>query len=148
MNDLRYPIGDFVCPETTTAAQRLRWIEEIADTRALLREAVAGLDREQLATPYRPDGWTVWQVVHHVADSHINAFVRFKWALTEPHPTIKPYNEVAWAKLPDYENTPLEVSLALLEALHARWLVLLRSMTEADLARRINPIVRGWIGTM
>ena len=135
MNDFRYPIGDFSCPEVTTPSDRAQWIGEIAATPAELRAAVAPLNAAQLATAYRADGWTVSQVVHHVADSHLNAVIRFKWALTEPHPTIKAYNEVEWAKLPDYAETPLAVSLALLEALHQRWVILLESLTEQDFAR-------------
>jgi hypothetical protein len=135
MTDLRYPIGPPSYPETTTAAQRAEWIREIAACPAGLRAAIEGLNNDQLATPYRPEGWTVRQVVHHVVDSHINSWVRFKWTLTENHPTIKAYDEVAWAKLPDYTATPLEVSLGLLEMLHLRWVVLLESLTEADWQR-------------
>ena len=110
-----------------------------------MRAAVAGLSTDQLDTPYRPGGWTVRQLVHHVPDSHMNAFVRFKLALTEDVPTIKPYDEAAWAKLADYSSTPVEVSLGLLETLHDRWVRLLESMTTADFDRAFR---HPEIGTM
>ena len=103
-----------------------------------MRAAVAGLTPERFDTPYRPGGWTVRQVVHHVPDSHMNAYVRFKLALTEDEPTIKPYEEAAWAELADSASTPADVSLTLLETLHDRWVRLLRSMTEADFARKFR----------
>ena len=103
-----------------------------------MRAAVAGLTPERFDTPYRPGGWTVRQVVHHVPDSHMNAYVRFKLALTEDEPTIKPYEEAAWAELADSASTPVDVSLTLLETLHDRWVRLLRSMTEADFARKFR----------
>ena len=134
MTDLQYPIGRFSFPESTTAAQRQAWIREIARTPRDLRAAVAGLSEEQLDTPYRPGGWTVRQVVHHVPDSHMNAFIRFKLALTEDQPTIKPYDEARWAVLPD-ATLPVEPSLDLLEALHLRWVRLLESMSERDYQR-------------
>lgn len=135
MSDLRYPIGRFTASGAIDAARRAAWIDDIAAAPAAMRKAVAGLSPEQLDTPYRPDGWTVRQVVHHVPDSHLNAYVRFKLALTEPRPIIKPYDEASWAALPDSRNTPLDISLTLLETLHARWVVLLRAMTDADFAR-------------
>ena len=135
MEDLRYPVGPDPTVHSVTLAERQGWVAEIAACPANLRAAVYGLDKHQLATPYRPDGWTVWQLVHHVADSHMNALVRFKLALTENHPTIKPYDEVAWAKLPDTERTPIEVSLALTETLHARWVNLMEAMSDADWQR-------------
>jgi DinB superfamily len=97
-----------------------------------LRAAVGGLSDPQLDTPYRPEGWTLRQVVHHVADSHANCYIRFKLALTEDWPTIKPYDEVAWANLSDSRRLPVEVSLAMLEALHGRWVALLETMSEED----------------
>jgi hypothetical protein len=103
-----------------------------------MRAAVAGLTTAQLDTAYRPGGWTVRQVVHHVPDSHLNAYVRFKLALTENAPTIKPYDEAAWARLPDTASTPIEVSLDLLESLHARWVRLLEAMTDSDFARQFH----------
>src|SRR3990172_1076005 len=114
MSDLRYPIGRFNPPASGTADARARWIEAIAATPARLREAITGLDEDQLDTPYRPDGWTVRQVVHHVPDSHLNAYVRLKLALTEDAPTIRPYDESAWARLADSTAVPVDVSLALL----------------------------------
>jgi hypothetical protein len=124
--------------QPTNAEERRQWISEIAACPVKLRGAVAGLTAQQLDTPYRPGGWTVRQVVHHVPDSHLNAYVRFKLALTEDSPTIKPYDEAAWAKLPDTAATPIEVSLQLLESLHARWVRLLEAMTEADFAREFH----------
>jgi uncharacterized damage-inducible protein DinB len=135
---LRYPIGKVTRPATVTAAHRQQWIDEIEAAPALLRAAVAGLSDEQLDTPYRPGGWTVRQVVHHVPDSHLNAYVRLRWALTEDDPPIKAYDEKAWAELADIRATPVDLSLALLEALHARWMVFLRVLTEADCARTIQ----------
>jgi uncharacterized damage-inducible protein DinB len=134
MADLQYPIGRFTFPEATTAEQRQSWICEIANTPRELRAAVSALSKEQLDTPYRPGGWTIRQVVHHVPDSHMNAFVRFKLALTEDQPTIKPYDEARWAALPD-AALPVKPSLDLLEALHSRWVGLLESMSEPDFQR-------------
>ncbi|HUX33737.1 MAG TPA: putative metal-dependent hydrolase [Gemmatimonadaceae bacterium] len=135
--DLRYPIGRFQRPAAVTAAERAAFIEAIAATPAALREAVRGLDDAQLDTPYRPDGWTVRQVVHHLADSHLNAYARLKLALTEMEPTIKPYDEAKWAALPDSRSPLVAESLALLDALHARWVFLLRAMTPADFGRTL-----------
>src|ERR1035438_366244 len=132
MADLRYPIGRVSFPESTTPEQRREWIREIAEAPAHLRAAVAGLSEEQLDTPYRPGGWTVRQVVHHLPDSHLNSYVRFKLALTEAAPTIKPYDEARWSELPDVAAAPIETSLVLLEGLHGRWVRLLESMTAAD----------------
>jgi uncharacterized damage-inducible protein DinB len=134
-NDLRYPLGPWSYPPSTTAEERRQWIDDLAAAPAQMRAAVAGLSPEQLDTPYRPGGWTVRQVIHHVPDSHMNGFVRFKLALTEAVPTIKPYDEALWARLPDYSSTPVEVSLTLLDTLHDRWVRLLQSMSEADFAR-------------
>ena len=135
---LSFPIGKFSFPQAITPAQRQQWIVEVAETPAKLRAAVAGLTETQLETPYRPGGWTVRQVVHHVPESHMNAFIRFKLALTEDEPTIKPYDESAWAKTPDVAVTPIETSLTMLEVLHDRWVRLLRSMTDADFARQFR----------
>ena len=134
MADLRFPIGEFVFPEGIDERQRQEWIDAIAATPERLREAVAGLDDSQLDTPYRPGGWTVRQVVHHLPDSHLNSYVRFKLALTEDTPTIRPYDEKRWAELSDAEE-PIEVSLRLLETLHARWVSLLRFLSPEDYAR-------------
>lgn len=135
MVDLRYPVGKFDWKEPLSEADYPRFIAEIADTPGALRAAVAGLSRDQLETRYRPGGWTVKQVVHHVPDSHMNAYCRFKLALTEDEPTIKPYEEAKWAELPDSQRVPIEVSLDLLDSLHQRWVALLRSMDNADFNR-------------
>ena len=136
MNDLRYPIGTFSVTEVTVAPEeRAGLITAIAELPAQFRSAVHGLSEAQFDTPYRPGGWTVRQVVHHVPDSHLNAYVRFKLALTEERPTIKPYEEARWAELPDTAGTQIGVSLVLLEALHRRWVVLLKSMTEEQWGR-------------
>jgi hypothetical protein len=135
MSDLRYPIGKFTYEGPTTEDQKQLQLREIEQTPANLRAAVKGLSDEQLDTPYRPDGWTVRQVTHHIPDSHLNAYIRFKLALTEEEPTIKPYAEDRWAKLADTESTPVAVSLALLESLHERWIRLLRSLKPDDWKR-------------
>ena len=136
--DLSYPVGRCEYPETVHVEQRQRHIEELAVAPARLREAIRGLDDRQLDTPYRPGGWTVRQVVHHFADSHMNAYVRFRLALTEDEPTIKPYDEKKWAELPDARSLPVEVSLELIDRLHHRWVTLLRSMSDADFTRRLR----------
>jgi uncharacterized damage-inducible protein DinB len=135
MTDPRYPIGRFVPDTTPTAETRAAHIEAIDNLPSRMRRAVAGLTAEQLNTPYREGGWTVRQVVHHVPDSHLNAYIRFKWAVTEENPTIKAYDEAAWAQLKDSDLAPIEVSLTLLESLHARWVVLLRSLKAEDFRR-------------
>jgi hypothetical protein len=135
-DDLRYPIGKFHLEGAITPERLAEWIGQIAEAPARLREAVAGLDEGQLDTPYRPGGWTVRQVVHHLPDSHLNSYTRFRLALTEDEPTIKPYDEVRWAELPDARTAPPEPSLALLEGLHQRWVLLLQSLTDADWGRR------------
>ena len=133
--DLRYPVGRFTFPESSTPEQVEGWIEDIAAAPAALRAAVKGLSAAQIDTPYRPGGWTVGQVVHHLADSHMNAYTRFKLALTEETPTIKPYDEAAWATLEDSRTVPIQVSLDLLGALHIRWVALLRSLSPEQLRR-------------
>lgn len=138
MNDLRYPIGKFQFEGSLTAAQRAVCIDQIAETPARLRDAVRGLTEEQLQTPYRPEGWTVRQVVHHVPDSHMNSYVRFKLALTMDQPTINAYPENVWAELPDAKLPEIEVSLNLLEMLHKRWVVFLRSLREQDFQRQFH----------
>ena len=138
MNDLSYPIGTFAPPSEYTAESRASAIREIRDTPALVRQAVRGLTPSQLLTPYRDGGWTVRQVVHHVPESHMNAFVRFKLALTEDNPTIRPYEEDRWVRLGDIPRTPLETSFALLDALHERWVTLLDVMTDADFRRPLT----------
>ncbi|WP_059049691.1 YfiT family bacillithiol transferase [Paenibacillus senegalimassiliensis] len=129
--DPRYPIGLFEFEGAVTPAQREVWIKEIAALPARMREAVEGLSEEQLNLNYREGGWSLRQVVHHVADSHMNAYIRFKLALTEDTPTIRPYYEERWAELAD-SRAGVEVSLSLLEALHHRWVILLESLSDAD----------------
>jgi len=136
--DLRYPVGRFDWDAVPSEADRPRLIAEIAETPGALRSAVSGLSRDQLETRYRPGGWTVKQVVHHVPDSHLNAYTRFKLALTEDEPTIKPYDEAAWAELPDSQKVPIDVSLSLLDSLHVRWVTLLRSMDPAGFRRALR----------
>jgi DinB family protein len=135
IDDLRYPIGPFTFEGPADSPRREQWIRGIAETPALLRAAVAGLSEQQLDTPYRPQGWTVRQVVHHLPDSHLNAYTRFKLALTENEPTIKPYEEARWAELPDGRTAPIDLSLTLLEFLHLRWVFLLRELGADDLQR-------------
>jgi len=135
MTDLRYPIGKFHYDGPTTKEQKAKQIDDIERAPANLRAALAALSPQQLDTPYRPEGWTVRQVTHHVPDSHLNAYVRFKLALTEDEPTIKPYAEDRWATLADTQATPVEVSLALLDNLHDRWVRLLRSLQPEDWKR-------------
>jgi uncharacterized damage-inducible protein DinB len=135
MNDLRYPIGKFSHDGDLTEDQKQAFLDEIARAPAELRAAVKGLSEVQLDTPYRPGGWTVRQVVHHLPDSHLNAYVRCKLALTEDEPTIKPYAEDRWAELADTKTTPIEVSLTMLESLHDRWVRLLRSLTQQEWKR-------------
>lgn len=147
MNDvaeaLRYPIGKFTFPATVGETERNGWLEAIAATPHQLRTAVAGLNAAQLDTPYRRGGWTVRQVVHHLADSHMNSYVRFRLALTEEEPTIKPYDEARWAELIDARSAPVDTSLVLLDTLHARWVTLLQSLTPADLQRTFRHPERG-----
>jgi len=133
-SDLQYPIGRFTMPAPLTDTIRHTAVEEIAALPARMRKAVTGLNDAQLETPYRPGGWTVRQVVHHVPDSHLNAYIRMKLALTETAPTIKPYDEKTWAVLAD-ARLPLDVSLALLESVHARWVALCRALKPTDWAR-------------
>ena len=135
LDDLRFPIGRFAAPASTMAGVRAAHIQTLRLLPERLRMAVAGLSDAQLDTPYREEGWTVRQVVHHVADSHANAYVRTKLALTEDWPTIKPYDEAAWAELADSRWLPVEGSLTLTEALHGRWVALLESLTEEDFRR-------------
>jgi hypothetical protein len=138
MSDPRYPIGPFPKVSSLTPEQRAVCIEQVAAAPALLRRAVSGLTDVQLDTPYRDGGWTVRQVVHHVPDSHLNAYVRFKLGLTEDAPAIKTYEEKDWARTPEVAATPVDVSLALLDALHVRWVTLLKAMKPADFARTVK----------
>jgi hypothetical protein len=134
MTDLRYPIGRFEVVTALTPAQRAECISQVDAAPTLLRRAATGLDERQLDTPYRPGGWTVRQVVHHVPDSHLNAYCRLKWTLTEDQPAIKTYEEKRWAETPEMRG-PIDMSLTLLEALHRRWVLLLRSLGPAEFAR-------------
>jgi hypothetical protein len=133
--DPRYPIGKFALPAEVTPELRKAAMEEIAATPAKVRAALQGLNDAQLDTPYRDGGWTLRQVAHHLPDSHMNAYIRWRLALTETEPTIKPYAEDAWAKLEDASHAPTEVSLRLLETLHERWVRLLRSLNAEDFAK-------------
>jgi uncharacterized damage-inducible protein DinB len=137
MSDLQYPVGKFSPEENLTDERRGELIGQIADAPARLREALKGLDGRQLDTPYRDGGWTVRQVTHHLADSHLNAYVRFKLAMTEDFPTIKPYDQKLWAETADARG-PVESSVELLDALHQRWVALLKSMSATDFKRRLK----------
>src|SRR5947208_4649109 len=136
--DPRYPIGKFTLPPQVTPALRQQAISEIADAPAKLRAAVKGLTDAQLDTPYRQGGWTVRQVAHHVPDSHLNAYIRLRLALTEQEPTIRPYDEARWAELPDAKSAPIDVSLALLASVHDRWVRLFRSLSAEQFARTLR----------
>ena len=142
---LRYPVGRYVRPATALdAATRTECINEIKELPAVMRSLVSKLDDVQLDKPYRPGGWTIRQVVHHVPDSHMNMYTRMKLAVTENAPTIKPYNEDSWAQLEDGRTAPVGISLDLLDALHRRWVVFLRSLKEADFERTyIHPEMKG-----
>ena len=140
--DLRFPIGKFVWPESVSADERASMIDRIADTPSKLHAVVHDLSEQQLDTPYREGGWTVRQLAHHVPDSHMNSYVRFKLALTENEPTIKPYDEASWATLID-STLPVETSLCLLDCLHNRWVGLMRRMTAADWTRKFRHPERG-----
>jgi hypothetical protein len=137
VEDLRYPVGRFAAPATGTPAVRAEQIEILRMLPERLRVAVKGLDEAQLDTPYREGGWTVRQVVHHLADSHANSYIRFKLALTEDWPTVKTYDEAAWARLED-SRLPIDASLVFVEALHARWVGLLASLAGKDFERGYN----------
>lgn len=136
--DLRFPVGKFVRPESLAPEQRKEAIRTIAEAPAKLRAALKGLDEKQLDTPYRPDGWSVRQVVHHLADSHMNALTRLKLGLTEDVPTIKPYDEAKWAELEDGRSRLVNESLQMIEGLHARWAYLLERMRPEQFERKIN----------
>lgn len=143
--DLRYPIGRLDRKSSLSVAERREAIESLAAAPAKLRAAVAGLNDAQLDTPYRPGGWTVRQLVHHVADSHLNAYIRFHFALTEQNPTITPYDEAVWAELADARTLPVAPSLQLLEGLHERLVALLRTLPADAFAR---PLVHPENGPM
>jgi len=133
--DPRYPIGKFSFEGPPTAQQKKQFLDDIEQTPAWLRAAVQDLSAAQLNTPYRDGGWTVRQLVHHVPDSHANAYVRFKMALTEDEPTIKPYAEDRWAELPEAKSAPIDVSLSFLDSLHRRWMLFLRNLTDVEWKR-------------
>jgi uncharacterized damage-inducible protein DinB len=133
--DLCYPIGKFDFKQTVASGKYPALIAEIAAAPMLYRDAVRGLDEAQLETPYRPGGWTVRQTVHHVADSHMNSYIRMRLALTENEPVIRRYDQEAWAELPDARTAPVELSLQLIDGLHARWVRLLETLSDADFAR-------------
>jgi uncharacterized damage-inducible protein DinB len=141
--DARYPVGEFRWEGPATFAQREHWIAEIQEIPGRLRVAVKGLSDARLDTPYRDGGWTVRQVVHHLADSHLNAYIRFRLALTEDEPTVKPYDQALWANLEDARTAPVDPSLSLLESLHYRWVLLLKSMKAADFSRAFDHPERG-----
>ena len=143
LEDLKYPIGKYQAPVDVGEAQRRDWIATISVLPSELTEVVLGLNEDQLDTPYRDGGWTVRQVVHHVADSHMNSTIRFRWALTEDLPLIKAYDETTWAELPDAKSMPVAVSLEFLTALHSRWTNLLAAMSANDFKRRLRHPVHG-----
>lgn len=136
--DLQFPIGKFSFTAPLTKEEREEATNQIAQAPASLRKAVENLTQEQLNTPYRPGGWTVRQVVHHLPDSHLNSYIRIKLALTEEHPTVKTYLEDRWAELEDYKITPVETSLLLFESLHQRWVLLLRSLQDSDFEKAFS----------
>jgi hypothetical protein len=138
MNDPRFPIGRFEYPQSVSNEEREELMFRLATAPARLRTAVEELTEAQLDTPYREGGWTIRQVTHHLPDSHMNSYVRFKLALTEDKPTIKPYDEAAWALLGDTAATPVETSLVLLESLHARWVTLLRGLGDSQWKREMR----------
>ena len=136
--DLRYPVGKYEGKAVLTPAERAEAIKQISETPKRMRDAVAGLSAAQFDTPYRPGGWTVRQLAHHVPESHMNAYIRLKLALTEDEPTVKTYEEALWAELPDVKEAPVEASLSLLEFLHLRWDILLRLLQPTAFARRLR----------
>lgn len=142
-SNVSYPVGKFRPEGQLNYAQREHMIGEINEAPARLRAAVEGLSDAQLDTPYREGGWTVRQVVHHLADSHLNAYIRFRLALTEQNPTIKPYDQTRWAELADACTAPVKLSLELFESLHQRFVILLKSLQAADFAKTINHPERG-----
>ncbi len=135
MESLSYPIGKFKKPLLIKQEHVDQWITEIEALPNQFSNLVTGLSNEQLDTPYRPGGWTVRQVIHHVPDSHMNSYIRFHWALTEDKPVIKAYNEAAWADLPYIQELEIQTSLDLLSIVHKRWVILLKSLTKTQLER-------------
>lgn len=143
--DLRYPIGKFSFDAANAVSSRVASIQTIEELPVRLRQAIGGFNEEQLQTPYRDGGWTVHQLIHHVADSHMNSLVRFKLALTEDKPTIKTYDESLWAETTDVTNVPVEISLKLLDALHERWFILLASLSDEAFQRELTHPEHGLI---
>ena len=135
---LRYPVGRFNKVSLLNPSERKEMIQVIEDHPSKLRRAVNNLSEEQLDTPYRPEGWTVRQVVHHVVDSHLNSYIRFKWTLTENQPLIKTYNQTAWAELPEAKSGPIDMSLIMLEGLHRRWVHVLKNMSGEDFQAKLE----------
>ena len=129
--DIRYPIGDYV-PKPFSIEQKVEWLADLKFLPSQLEESILNLDEAQLQTPYREGGWTIHQLVHHVADSHINAYCRFKLGLTEDNPTIKPYDEKSWAELNDVRKLPVNISITLLHALHIRWYETVKALSDND----------------
>ncbi len=142
-NDLRYPIGKFSKPSVIDSSQRIQSVKQIEIAPAALRLAVEHLSDSQLDTPYRNGGWTIRQVVHHLPDSHVNAYVRFKLALTEDLPIIKPYDEALWAQIPEAVHAPVAISLDLLDALHRRWIACIRELSERQFDREFRHLELG-----
>jgi uncharacterized damage-inducible protein DinB len=143
LQDIRFPIGDFAVDPVITSDKRTKWITQIEQAPEQLRAALKGLSESQIDTQYREGGWTLRQVVHHLADAQMNGFVRFKLALTEARPEIKTYEETLWAETADSRKAPVELSISLLEALHARWVILLRSLPESGFANTFRHPQRG-----
>ena len=148
LESLRFPIGRFKLQENISQDMLRFCIQDIEALPGLIRRAVNNLNDSQLDTQYRPDGWTLRQVIHHVADSHVNSYIRFKWALTEDAPTIKAYDEKKWAELEEAKTAPVEVSLNLLEALHRRWVMMLKNLSKADLKKTFVHPVSGFAYTL
>lgn len=142
-DSLSYPIGKFSFNSNADKKEIKQWISEIEKFPIWIKEAVEELYEQQLNTPYRDGGWTIKQVVHHLADSHMNAYIRVKLALTEDRPTIKPYDEKQWAEMDDAKNLPVEYSLSILESLHPRWVYVLKNISENDLERVVFHPARG-----
>lgn len=136
--DLRFPVGRLKIVPVTTDAQRAEWIRVLEELPDLMRAALSPLDDSQLDTPYRPGGWTIRQVAHHVPDSHMNAYIRFCLALTEDVPTIRPYDQAAWAELPYSRTAPVDVSLRILDAVHARWTTMMKQLKPSDWRRTFH----------
>ena len=143
LDALRFPVGKFTPTPNPTAAQRAGWIDDIAATPQIITALAGSMTPAQLATPYRDGGWTAAQVIHHMADSHMNAYIRTRFALAEDNFTVKPYDEVRWSQFPDAQSTDVTGSLQILQGLHARWTTLLRTLTPAEFARPLLHPERG-----